>query len=69
VALVRLVQELSEGGLPRLLDVQWVTGHLGSLGAVWLPRAAYRERLAAALQLPLPTAFGGAGSAALPDRD
>jgi leucyl/phenylalanyl-tRNA--protein transferase len=69
VALVRLVHELSEDGRPRLLDVQWVTDHLASLGAVWLPRVAYRMRLEKALQLPAPTAFGGPPKASLPDRD
>ena len=34
----------------RLLDVQWVTGHLASLGAVEVPRAEYRRRLAPALR-------------------
>lgn len=54
VALVALVELLHPDGL---LDVQWVTPHLASLGAVAIPAAEYRERLAGALALPLPAAF------------
>jgi leucyl/phenylalanyl-tRNA--protein transferase len=45
------------GGGGRLLDVQWLTPHLASLGAVEVPRAVYLERLAAALALPLPAVW------------
>ena len=38
----------------RLVDVQWSTAHLASLGVVTVPRAEYRRRLATALELPLP---------------
>lgn len=38
----------------RLLDVQWRTPHLATLGAVELTRGAYRRRLAAALPLADP---------------
>ena len=55
VALVSLVGLLSEDGAPRLLDVQWATDHLRSLGAVEVPRSAYLERLAAAGRLRLPS--------------
>ena len=48
VALVHLVARLRAGGY-RLLDVQFVTGHLTSLGAVETSRADYAQRLAAAL--------------------
>jgi leucyl/phenylalanyl-tRNA--protein transferase len=58
VALVGLVDALTEGGA-ELLDVQWKTDHLASLGAIEVPRAEYRRRLAAALERPLPPAFGG----------
>jgi leucyl/phenylalanyl-tRNA--protein transferase len=55
VALVELVRLLGEdGGEGRLLDVQWVTPHLATLGAVELPRAVYLDRLEEALLLPLP---------------
>jgi leucyl/phenylalanyl-tRNA--protein transferase len=56
VALVHLVELLAAGG-STLLDVQWTTDHLRSLGAVDVPRAEYLERLEAALVLPLPDAF------------
>jgi leucyl/phenylalanyl-tRNA--protein transferase len=48
VALVTLVELLRAGG-GRLLDVQWVTPHLESLGAVEVPRERYLEMLAEAL--------------------
>lgn len=38
----------------RVLDVQWTTGHLASLGAVDIPRPEYLQRLGRALELPLP---------------
>lgn len=69
VALVRLVDLLSEDGRPRLLDVQWVTGHLASLGAVAVPRAQYRRRLDQALGEPLPGLWRGVPGTPLPDRD
>lgn len=61
VALVALVDLLcDEHADRRLLDVQWRTDHLASLGVVALPRPAYLDRLQAALGLPLPEAFAGA---------
>lgn len=54
VALVGLVDRLREGGA-RLLDVQWTTPHLTSLGAVDVPRRLYLERLADALTVAEPT--------------
>jgi leucyl/phenylalanyl-tRNA--protein transferase len=48
VALVRLVDELREAGV-ELLDVQWTTPHLVSLGAVDVPRRRYLSLLAAAM--------------------
>lgn len=58
-ALVALVELLRAGGDSerRLFDVQWLTPHLASLGAVEVPRGEYLARLAAALDLPLPPAF------------
>ena len=41
----------------RLLDTQWATPHLVSLGVVELPRATYLARLRTALELPTPAAF------------
>ncbi len=58
VALVALVGMLrDEHAADRLLDVQWRTEHLASLGVEELPRAAYLDRLHRALELPLPAAF------------
>jgi hypothetical protein len=41
----------------RIVDVQWLTPHLASLGAVEISRQEYLTRLERALQLPLPAAF------------
>ena len=49
VALVRLVEHLTAAGFT-LLDAQFVTDHLETFGAVEIPRAEYRRRLAAALK-------------------
>lgn len=58
VALVALVALLSDDhGTGRLLDVQWGTAHLRSLGVVEIPRSEYLSRLRAALRLPAPAAF------------
>ncbi|MFT4010419.1 MAG: leucyl/phenylalanyl-tRNA--protein transferase [Nocardioidaceae bacterium] len=55
VALVALVELLrDEYASERLLDVQWSTPHLASLGVVEVPRRAYLARLRAALAQPLP---------------
>jgi leucyl/phenylalanyl-tRNA--protein transferase len=48
VALVHLVARLKAGGYS-LLDVQFLTEHLATLGAVETPQARYRELLEAAL--------------------
>jgi leucyl/phenylalanyl-tRNA--protein transferase len=48
VALAALVDLLRAGGAT-LLDVQWTTPHLASLGAVDVPRTKYLELLAEAL--------------------
>lgn len=45
VALVHLVVVMNQGG-GRLIDVQWLTPHLESLGAVVVGRDAYLDRLA-----------------------
>jgi Leu/Phe-tRNA-protein transferase len=49
VALVFLVERLRRCPGPRLIDVQWCTEHLASLGVVEIPRAAYLDRLPALL--------------------
>jgi leucyl/phenylalanyl-tRNA--protein transferase len=51
VALVALVEHLRAGGAT-LLDVQWCTAHLASLGAVEMARAEYLERLDDAVRRP-----------------
>ena len=58
VALVALVRLLAEDrDERRLLDVQWRTEHLASLGVVEISRQEYRRRLARALTAPRPRAF------------
>ena len=53
-ALVALVDILSADGRPRLLDVQWLTPHLATLGVIEVARTDYLRRLDAALRLPAP---------------
>ncbi|MCM0621059.1 leucyl/phenylalanyl-tRNA--protein transferase [Nocardioides bruguierae] len=58
VALVGLVDLLrDEHAGDRLIDVQWRTDHLGSLGIVEVPRGDYLDGLPAVLSVPLPAAF------------
>ncbi|HKE50856.1 MAG TPA: leucyl/phenylalanyl-tRNA--protein transferase [Actinomycetes bacterium] len=58
VALVALVEMLRAGGAAeRILDVQWTTPHLSSLGGHDLPRDRYLALLERALGQPLPPAF------------
>jgi leucyl/phenylalanyl-tRNA---protein transferase len=55
VTLVALVDHLRAAGeQDRLLDVQWRTPHLASLGAVEIDRREYLARLRQALPLPAP---------------
>jgi len=55
VALLGLVELLTaDADARRLLDVQWATAHLATLGAVDVDRTIYLERLEAALGAPLP---------------
>lgn len=49
IALAHLIERLNIGGYT-LLDTQFVTDHLASLGGIEIPRADYEELLAAALQ-------------------
>jgi leucyl/phenylalanyl-tRNA--protein transferase len=51
VALIALVEALRNGG-GHLLDVQWLTPHLASLGAVEVSRRRYHELLRDAVDLP-----------------
>lgn len=54
-AVVGLVRLLEEDGVPWLLDVQWRTDHLATLGVVEMPREDYLGLLRAARAQPLPT--------------
>ena len=51
-ALAVLVERLRACGGDRVLDVQWRTDHLATLGVVEIPRPEYLARLRAALALP-----------------
>ena len=68
VALVHLVARLIAGGF-RLLDTQFLTGHLSQFGAVEIPRIAYLEKLAEAIRQPayFPASSGSTGNASLSD--
>ncbi len=52
VALMGLVEVLTHGG-GALLDVQWTTAHLASLGAIDVDRRDYLRRLADAVSHPI----------------
>ena len=69
-ALVRLVEQLGERQAPVLLDVQWLTPHLASLGAVEVTRSRYLELLDAALtepEIPWPGTRIGLGDRLSPE--
>jgi leucyl/phenylalanyl-tRNA--protein transferase len=76
VALLHLAARLRQGGFT-LLDAQFVTPHLASLGAIEVPKDIYRRRLAEAVARPAdfwvwPKERGVPGAealAALPKRD
>jgi len=60
VALVALAERVYADGNPRrLIDVQWATPHLCSLGITEVSREDYVARLEGALELALPSAFTG----------
>ena len=60
VALVALAERVYADGDPRrLIDVQWATPHLCSLGITEVSREDYVARLEGALELALPSAFTG----------
>ena len=50
LALVKLVERLNARGFT-LLDTQFLTDHLKTLGAVEIPQAEYKARLASALEV------------------
>ena len=51
VALLRLIHELHRAEV-EVLDVQWLTPHLKSLGAIEIPRSKYLEQLDRLLEQP-----------------
>jgi leucyl/phenylalanyl-tRNA--protein transferase len=61
-AFVALIALLGAGSSPesRLIDAQWLTPHLASLGAVAVPANEYEASLAEALALDLPPALASA---------
>ena len=50
IALIKLVEHLNKQGYV-LLDTQFLTDHLVTMGAVEITREAYQERLQAALRV------------------
>lgn len=56
VAFLTLLDVIAEGthADDRLIDAQWMTPHLQSLGAIEVPRAEFLERAARAQQLEIP---------------
>ncbi len=52
VALVSLVERMKQRGMT-LLDTQWATPHLLSLGAIEIPRSEYVRRLRTAVAQPV----------------
>jgi leucyl/phenylalanyl-tRNA--protein transferase len=63
VALVHLVERLSAGGFA-LLDTQFITDHLASLGAVEISRKAYLARLKDAMAIDANFSGQAVGAAA-----
>jgi leucyl/phenylalanyl-tRNA--protein transferase len=47
----------ADGDSRRMIDVQWATPHLASLGITQIPRDDYIARLEGSLPLPVPLAF------------
>ena len=47
----------ADGDLRRIIDVQWASPHLASLGVSELPRSGYIARLERSLPLPVPPVF------------
>jgi leucyl/phenylalanyl-tRNA--protein transferase len=56
-AVAGLVDLVADGDRRRLVDVQWRTPHLATLGVTEVPRAEYLRLLADALTAPLPAPF------------
>jgi leucyl/phenylalanyl-tRNA--protein transferase len=58
----------ADGDSRRLIDVQWATAHLTTLGIAEIPRSDYLARLEGALSSPLPTAFDSSGRTSTTNR-
>ena len=58
-ALVDFLRDDDAHGRGRVLDVQWQTPHLETLGAIEMPRTDYLRLLDTALTMTLPLAFAG----------
>lgn len=54
VALLRLVHELGDDGRGRVIDTQWQTEHLATLGVIEIDRAEYLALVPELLRLPEP---------------
>jgi leucyl/phenylalanyl-tRNA---protein transferase len=69
-AVVALVETLGDGGSQDdpgwLVDVQWATPHLRSLGVREVPRATYLDLLPSVLERPLPEAWRDRRNSASP---
>ncbi len=57
VALLDVLRDDGNDGAGRIVDVQWLTPHLASLGAVEVSRADYLAQLEQAMRLSLPKRF------------
>lgn len=57
VGLVDVLRDDGNAGDGRVLDVQWLTPHLETLGAIEISRSEYLLRLERALECPLPPRF------------
>jgi leucyl/phenylalanyl-tRNA--protein transferase len=57
VGLVEILRDDGRDGAGRIIDLQWLTPHLESLGGVQISRSSYLQQLERALDLPAPPAF------------
>jgi leucyl/phenylalanyl-tRNA--protein transferase len=64
VALMHLVELLDDGDRRRLIDVQWSTPHLMTLGVIEVPRWEYLALLRDALGVPLPAVWNASPATA-----
>lgn len=57
VGLIEIMGQPAPAGAAAMIDCQWLTPHLASLGAIEVTRAEYSVRLERALPVPIPAAF------------